>query len=76
MTEYGINFGADDNVRVDTASMAASAASTLTSSKASMSLTTSGQYGALKPIESFAIGRVTRGKRDVEKTFDWPIGSC
>ena len=75
MTEYGINFGADDNVRVDTAAMAATAAATTTSHKSTMSLTTSGTYGALPPVESFAMGRVTRAKRDVEKTFDWPHGS-
>eukprot|EP00729_Bicosta_minor_P002311 gene2311-7018_t len=74
MTEYGVNFGADDNVRVDVAAMAATAAATNTSNKAAMSLTTSGTYGSLQPIESFAMGRVTRPKRDVEKSFGWPAG--
>lgn len=74
MTEYGVNFGADDNVSVDVAAMAATAAATNTSNKAAMSLTTSGTYGSLQPIESFAMGRVTRPKRDVEKSFGWPAG--
>lgn len=75
MTEYGINFGADDNVRADATSMAATVAGNATTNKSNMKMTTSGQYGALAPIETFAMGRVTRGKRDVEKSFDWPHGS-
>jgi hypothetical protein len=47
----------------------------MTTHKPAMKLTTSGTYGSLKPLEDFKMGRVTRGKRDIEQTFEWPHGS-
>eukprot|EP00039_Didymoeca_costata_P001528 m.53106 g.53106 ORF g.53106 m.53106 type:complete len:157 (+) comp10841_c0_seq2:148-618(+) len=86
MTEYGLNFGSNDNVRVDPVKQAAASPKT-----SNLHMTSNGSYGAhlnetgknndtqsslqsLNPLELSGTARVARAKQDVEKRFGWPLG--
>jgi len=80
MTEYGINYGNDDNVRI-TASKIAEQGAAAASSSHNAHLTTNNVYGAgqnsngTNPLEDFRDSRNCQAKRDVNKVFGWPHGS-
>ena len=80
MTEQGLNYGNDDNVRITASKIAAQGAAAANSSH-NPHLTTNNEYGGgqksggVNPLEDFRESRNCQAKRDVNKIFGWPHGS-